>query len=60
MQQPIKVIKDWIHLIQTEGQDLTSWEEDFVESLNEQIKRSGRISERQEEILDKIYTEKTP
>jgi hypothetical protein len=60
MRQTIEVIKSWIHLIKTEGQDLTSWEEDFVESIEEQVNRYGKISDRQEEILDKIYTEKTP
>ena len=34
---------------------LTKWEEDFILSVQEQINTKGFISERQEEILDRIY-----
>lgn len=52
------VIKDWIEKLQTASRGLTKWEEDFVESISEQFEERGSISERQEEILEKIYSEK--
>jgi hypothetical protein len=43
-----------------EGQDLSKWEEDFLMSLSDQLDRRGTLSERQEEILDRVYTNKVP
>jgi len=42
------------------SEELTEWEEGFVESLKEQFKRNGVLSVRQREILERIYAEKTP
>jgi len=41
-----------------EWETLTKWEEMFVESVEDQFKRKGSITDRQEEILEKIYREK--
>jgi hypothetical protein len=38
---------------------LTKWEEDFISSVGEQLKEKNWISERQYEILEKIYVEKS-
>ena len=54
-----EVIKDWIDIILSRGVNLTKWELSFVESVSEQFDRRGSISERQEEILERIYAEKT-
>lgn len=55
--------KSWIDAIKTDGINLSKWEEDFVDSLEEQIEsRKGReepLSEKQAEILERIYAEKT-
>jgi hypothetical protein len=59
MRQKSGVIRDWIELINTEGIGLTEWEECFMESLADQFDRSGSISDRQEEILERIYTNRT-
>ncbi len=53
-------IERMIEAIQQDGQGLSKWEEDFVESLADQFAERGRLSERQEEILERIYAEKTP
>jgi hypothetical protein len=37
---------------------LTKWEEGFLESISDQLERTGSLSERQAEILERIYTEK--
>lgn len=54
-----EVIREWIKLVNDEGHDLTKWEEDFMESITEQFDERGSISDREEEILERIYSEKT-
>ena len=53
-------IGDWIDLVNSEGRGLTSWELGFMESITDQHERTGSLSERQTEILERIYAEKTP
>lgn len=60
LRQPSEVIKRWIAAVNAEAHGLTCWESSFMMSLTDQFERSGSISERQEEILEKIYAEKTP
>ena len=59
MRQPKEVLANWIETIQTEGRVLSKWEEDFIESLSDQFAARGTLSEKQEEILERIYAEKT-
>lgn len=59
MKQPKNVIENWIETVQTEGRNLTKWESDFIESLADQFEMYGRISDKQQEILERIYAEKT-
>ena len=50
----------WIETIQDTGVNLTKWEEEFCESVHER-RNSGRcLTQRQVEILERIYAEKTP
>lgn len=51
----------WLDKIETEGQNLSKWEEDFCESIREKFD-AGRfqLSEKQAEILERIYADKTP
>ena len=60
MKQPASVIASWINAIQTDSDGLTKWEEEFINSIDDQMERHGSISDRQEEILERIYAEKTP
>lgn len=46
--------------IELHGRDLTEWEENFVKSVRKQFDRKGTLSDRQIEILERIYAEKTP
>ena len=39
--------------------DLTNWEQDFLENVTDQFNGSKRLSEKQMEILTKIYQERT-
>lgn len=59
MTHTAEVIRHWIDTISTEGRGLSKWEGDFVESVAEQFEERGSISDRQEEILERIYAEKT-
>lgn len=51
----------WLDTIEAEGRDLSKWEEDFCQSIRERFD-AGRfnLSEKQAEILERIYVEKTP
>ena len=57
---PIETLKDWTERCMSSGRNLTKWEQDFVESLDDQLRTSGSLSLRQEEILESIYTAKVP
>lgn len=58
--QPIDVYQSWLDAIYTEASDkLTSWETDFIESIGGRLAFGSNLSERQAEILERIYTEKT-
>jgi hypothetical protein len=60
MTKDAKVIEDWINIINEEGKNLSKWELDFMESISDQFSVKNWISDRQEEILERIYSEKTP
>ncbi len=38
---------------------LTDWEEKFVESVEAYFKRTGDVTQKQEEILERIFQEKS-
>lgn len=59
MRQPRNVLESWIEAIQHEGRGVTKWEADFTASLAEQLGERGTLSERQTEILERIYVERT-
>ena len=50
-----EIILDWITVVNDYGRDLTKWEEDFMESITEQFRAHNWISDKQEEILERIY-----
>ena len=53
-------LEHWISEIQHHGRDLSEWEDHFVESVEIQLAQKGSLSPKQEEILERIYAEKTP
>jgi hypothetical protein len=59
MKHSSETIARWITAVKEESRNLTKWEEDFITSLDYQMEGYGRISDRQEEILERIYAEKT-
>jgi hypothetical protein len=50
----------WAEYCQEEGRGLTKWEEEFLDSVLNQLRTGRNLSERQAEILERIYVEKTP
>lgn len=53
------VIQQMLEQLETPSKVLSKWEENFLESIADQFQRSGSLSDRQFEILDRIYSEKT-
>lgn len=49
----------YLEVVETDGRNLSTWEEDFITSIREQLDQGRRLSERQAEILERIYAEKT-
>jgi len=60
MTQEPETIQSWIDYINEHGINLTKWEEDFMESITDQFAVRNSLSDKQEEILERIYTDKTP
>lgn len=58
MKHAPEVIQSWLDAI-NEDSDLTKWEQGFIESITQQFEERGTLSDRQEEILERIYAEKT-
>jgi len=54
-----ELIQHMLTALETPNKELTKWEENFLGSLEEQFKAKGTLSDKQTEILDRIYTEKT-
>ncbi len=59
MKQPRQVIEQWIESIREDGHGVTKWESDFVDSIAEQVEERGSISEKQQDILERIYCDRT-
>lgn len=53
------LIQHMLEALETPSKDLTKWEENFIGSIQEQFTARGTLSDRQVEILDRIYTEHT-
>jgi len=48
-----------LEALKTPVKELSKWEENFLESVAEQFEPRHSLSERQYEILDNLYSEKT-
>lgn len=60
MSQPFEVLSSWVEAILTEASDdLTEWETIFVTDMKVRIDNKWPVSERQQEILERIYADKT-
>jgi len=54
------LVKEWIERINDEAVNVTEWELGFMESITEQMERTGSLSDKQKDIVERIYTNKVP
>lgn len=54
------ILQEWLEAIENEAnKELTSWEINFIDSISYRINAGQTLSQKQEEILERIYAEKT-
>ena len=58
-QQPDEILKDWLFQAMYKSTDLTDWERNFLVSIDKQYRKTGKLSKKQQDILERIYAEKT-
>jgi hypothetical protein len=54
-----EMIKHMLDTLESPVRQLTSWELGFLESVSEQFGERGMLSDKQFEIMERIYMEKT-
>jgi hypothetical protein len=54
-----QTLRNWLDECLNHGRNLTEWEQDFCESLDQQLVAGRRLSPVQQDILERIYAEKT-
>lgn len=55
----LKHVWEWLEIIRERGIELTEWETNFIQSCYDQWERKRTLSEKQIDIIERIYTEKT-
>ena len=53
-----ETVKYYIDAINNEGRNLDPWERQFMESVTDRFDGGGNLSEKQEEVLVRIYEER--
>lgn len=53
-------LKRFVSELQEAGLELSKWEEGFLESVADKLSKNWTLSERQIEILERLYADKTP
>lgn len=57
--QKYNLCEHMLESLEAPYKELTKWEEDFINSVREQFQARRSLSDRQIEILERIYAEKT-
>ena len=59
--KPKEVLFDWLRQLDNPAvkDQLTDWEKEFSTDIGWQLNKYGKISEKQQSILERIYSEKT-
>jgi hypothetical protein len=60
VEQNPEIHKLWVKRSLEDGKGITAWEAQFLTSLETQLEKGKVLSEKQVEILERIYSEKTP
>jgi hypothetical protein len=58
MKHTDSTIRFYLDCLKTPSEELSTWEEDFIESLTEQFDERGTLTDRQFEKLEDIYDSK--
>lgn len=59
MPYEMETVRKWIKTCQEDGKGITAWENEFLNSVSEQLERKGTLSDKQVAIVERIYAEKT-
>jgi hypothetical protein len=59
MKQKPEVLWEWLDELAVPKKRLTEWEKVFVFSVTDQLAMRGSLTDKQIDILEKIYTDKT-
>lgn len=54
-----EMIKHFLSSLEMPAKELTSWELSFLDSISNQYDERGSLSDKQFEVLERIYAEKT-
>ena len=54
-----ETIQEFLDALENPKKNLTFWESNFVTSVSDQFAHTGSLSDKQFEVLENIYTEKT-
>lgn len=58
--QPREVLEQWVAAIESEALDkLNDWEKGFFFNIKYSVSRFGRLTQKQQDILERIYAEYT-
>jgi hypothetical protein len=60
MEKNPEIHKMWVKRCLEDGKGITSWEDSFLTSLETQLEKGKELSEKQIDILERIYSDKTP
>lgn len=52
--------EQWVDAITLNGVNCTTWELEFVESMQARLQAGRQLTEKQADILERIYAERTP
>ncbi len=52
-------VKHFIEQLESPKKKLTAWEVSFLESVSEQFDAWGQVTQKQFDVLEKLYAEKT-
>lgn len=58
-QKSKELIQEWLSALEDPARPLSVWETNFIESISNQFDHRGDLSDKQFEILERIYAEKT-
>ena len=58
----VEKYRHWLDFIKQNGVNLSDWEKEFIQSIDHQLNTLSKpyLSHKQAEILERIYTERTP